>query len=385
MGTISGYKFNDTNANGVWNAGEVPIQGVVIYIDANNDGKLDNGEIATVTDANGYYKLSNLPAGNYAVREVVPAGWVQSAGPSGSTVITVASGQNVTGVNFGDYLGATVSGYKFNDANADGAWDCGEVGLSGWQIFVDYNGTGQYAANDPTAVTDSTGHYSITGVKAGTWQVLEVQQAGWVRTTPDQSVTLTSGSNVSNVDIGNFHGSLVMAGDTATIGFWANKNGQALIDSLNGGSTAKALGNWLATNFANLYGAQAGANDLAGKTNAQIAAYFVTLFNQQGQKLAAQVLSTALAVYVTDSTYAGGTYAAKYGFVVNGTGTGAVSYNIGANGAAFGVANNSVMTVWQILNATNARAYRGVLWNGNTTYDNMGNAVFSGINQTGDI
>jgi hypothetical protein len=384
-GTISGYKFNDTNANGVWNTGEKPLQGVVIYIDANGDGKLDNGETATVTDANGFYKFNNLAPGSYAVREVVPAGWVQSAGPSGSTVITVGSGQNVTGVNFGDYLGGTVSGCKYNDSNADGACESGECGMSGWLIFVDYNGTGQYAANDPCAVTDANGCYSITGVKAGAWQVVEVQQSGWIRTTADACVTLTGGSCASNVNIGDFHGSLVMAGDAATIGFWAGTNGQALIKSLNGGSTSKALGTWLATNFANLYGAQAGANNLAGKTNAQIAAYFVTLFNQSGSKLAAQVLSTALAVYVTDSTYAGGTYAAKYGFIVNTTGTQAASYNIGSNGAAFGVANNTTMTVWQILTATNTRAYRGILWNGNATYDNMGYVVFSGINQAGAI
>jgi len=38
-------------------------------------------------------------------------------------------------------------------------------------------------------------------------------------------------------------------GDTATIGFWNNKNGQALINSLNGGPNSPALATWLATNF----------------------------------------------------------------------------------------------------------------------------------------
>ena len=67
----------------------------------------------------------------------------------------------------------------------------------------------------------------------------------------------------------------MISGDTATIGFWHNKNGQALIDSLNGGSTATALGNWLATQFPYLYGPQS-SNNLTGATNAQVAALFLT-------------------------------------------------------------------------------------------------------------
>ena len=46
----------------------------------------------------------------------------------------------------------------------------------------------------------------------------------------------------------------VSKGDTATIGYWHNKNGQALINALNGGPTSKTLANWLATQFPYLYG-----------------------------------------------------------------------------------------------------------------------------------
>ena len=47
----------------------------------------------------------------------------------------------------------------------------------------------------------------------------------------------------------------VGAGQFATIGFWQNSNGQAVINSFNGSSTSTALGNWLASNFPNLFGA----------------------------------------------------------------------------------------------------------------------------------
>ena len=115
-------------------------------------------------------------------------------------------------------------------------------------------------------------------------------------------------------------------GDTATIGFWQNKNGQALINSLNGGNGSMKLANWLAYNFPCLFGTYAANNPplktLAGMTNAGVAAFFVDLFKVKGQKTYAQVLGAALACYVTDSTLAG-TAAAKYGFNVSSLGTGA--------------------------------------------------------------
>jgi hypothetical protein len=179
-------------------------------------------------------------------------------------------------------------------------------------------------------------------------------------------------------------------GQTATIGYWQNKNGQALLKSLNGGPGATNLGNWLATNFPNLWGANAGANNLAGKTNAQIASYYVTRFNVRGQKLDAQVLSVAFATYVTNSTLAGNV-AAKYGFKVNAMGTGSATVNVGTAGSAFGVANNTNLSVWQILRATDQLSAGGTgasrfdLYNGNQTLRNLANTLYTYINEHGDI
>jgi hypothetical protein len=178
-------------------------------------------------------------------------------------------------------------------------------------------------------------------------------------------------------------------GMTATIGFWQNKNGQALIKSLNGGPTATNLGTWLATNFPNLWGAQAGPNNLAGKTNAQVAAFYLTKFNVKGQKLDAQILATAFATYVTNNTLAGAA-AVKYGFKVDSLGTASATVNVGSSGAAFGVANNSTLTVWQILQATDRLSAGGSgasqfdPYNGNQSLRNLANTVFTLINERGD-
>ncbi|HEY1858987.1 MAG TPA: Ig-like domain-containing protein, partial [Gemmataceae bacterium] len=174
----------------------------------------------------------------------------------------------------------------------------------------------------------------------------------------------------------------VTSGLTKSKGFWGNSNGQALIKSFNGGSTATALSSWLATYFSNLYGAGAGANNLTGKTNAQVAAFFLTEASLSNPALEAQVLTTALNVYATTSSL-GGTAGQAYGFSVSATGLGARSFNVGKDGAAFGVANNTTLNVFELLEAVNKYAVNGVLYNGNTMLRNESSDLFNSLNNAG--
>jgi hypothetical protein len=180
----------------------------------------------------------------------------------------------------------------------------------------------------------------------------------------------------------------VQKGQTAGIGFWNNKNGQALIKALpvvtNPDGSVTSVANWLAATLPNMFGANSG-NDLAGKSNAYIAALFQSDFVMKGVKLDAQVLATALAVYATSATLDPTQVAANYGFIVSGDGVGAVTWNVGSNGDAFGVANNTTMTVMDLLLATDAQAVNGLLYNGNAAKRNEANAVYSALNQAGSI
>ena len=76
--TLSGSKFNDLNGNGVWDAGEVGIQGWTIFLDANGDGIMQSNEQSTQTDADGHYTFTGLLPGSYIVGEVQRDGWVQT-------------------------------------------------------------------------------------------------------------------------------------------------------------------------------------------------------------------------------------------------------------------------------------------------------------------
>jgi hypothetical protein len=96
------------------------------------------------------------------------------------------------------------------------------------------------------------------------------------------------------------------------------------------------------------------------------------------------VLATALNVYAT-TTSLGGSAATAYGFTVSATGLGARSFNVGSSGAAFGVANNTTLNVYQILKRANQQAVNGVLYNGDPTLRKAANDVFDGINAAGGL
>src|SRR5262249_31601921 len=60
--------------------------------------------------------------------------------------------------------------------------------------------------------------------------------------------------------------------------------------------------------------------------------------------------------------------------------------NVGSNGAAFGVANNTTLTVLQLLQATNTLSTPGNLYGGNGTLTNQANTIYDqSVNSAGDI
>ena len=136
-----------------------------------------------------------------------------------------------------------------------------------------------------------------------------------------------------------------------------------------------------------MYGA-GGVNDLTGtgETNQDVANLLETdVHGNSAQKIDGQILSTALSVYATDRTLAGGDYAASYGFIVTTVGTGMSTYNIPkADYSAFGISSNASSLNVSILNLLidlNDQTSGGTLGSNSGIY----NTVFSGINSKGTI
>lgn len=73
----------------------------------------------------------------------------------------------------------TISGIKYFDRNANGFQDGGDVGLAGWAVELKDGD-----AVIDSIITDENGDYSFANLVTGTYQVCEVNQAGWTPTNP---------------------------------------------------------------------------------------------------------------------------------------------------------------------------------------------------------
>ena len=98
--TVSGAAYNDLDGNGFpargspgWKAWNVNLY-----------DSLDNLVAAAITDSNGNFAFTSVPAGSYIVAETVPTNWVQTQ-PLYPTQYSfqAQSGHNLSALNFGDH------------------------------------------------------------------------------------------------------------------------------------------------------------------------------------------------------------------------------------------------------------------------------------------
>jgi len=207
---------------------------------------------------------------------------------------------------------ATISGVKYYDANLNGERDAGEVGIAGWKIeLYMWNEDAEDWVYVDTAYTGEAGDYIFTVTEAGTYRVVEVMPSEmWVQTALEDGyyeIEVTLGETYTDNDFGNV--CLMPGTGGKTLGFWSNKNGQALITSgdvteLNGLNLYKPSG-WTYPSF---------SGDLA-TAKAQIKNYLLSATAKDMRwMLSAQLIATKLnvlhgfldgstIVYVGSSTY----------------------------------------------------------------------------------
>lgn len=164
--SISGTIWEDTNADGTFDGAETELIGgvMVSLTDANH-----NIIATTMTDVNGDYSFSNIPAGIYVVSvqetDAELLGYWHSLGTDSepSSTVVDASTASVADVDFGYYQNAaSIGNYVWDDVNMDGLQDAVETGIENVLVTleIDYNGDGtaEIAIVD---TTDATGHYSF--------------------------------------------------------------------------------------------------------------------------------------------------------------------------------------------------------------------------------
>ena len=99
---ITGTKWADLDGNGFQDPGEPGIAGVFIYLDLDNDDRIDLGEPRAVTDSNGNYTINFPGPGIYTIREVVDPGFVQTFPVGGEHIVDFTGTVLATNYNFGN-------------------------------------------------------------------------------------------------------------------------------------------------------------------------------------------------------------------------------------------------------------------------------------------
>jgi hypothetical protein len=119
---------------------------------------------------------------------------------------------------------ATIIGTKFYDFNNDGIQNNGEVGIQDWLVRINPPAQAGTTCN----LTDSSGGYLfLVDPNSGGYTITEADplQTNWVHTTATSGTATAGTGTIQGPNFGNL---CTGAGGGLTLGFWSNKNGQAL-------------------------------------------------------------------------------------------------------------------------------------------------------------
>jgi hypothetical protein len=207
-----------TNVSGGHSTGTSPcLQGITIALAPFDDTDNPGGEYKVWLSTNPAFPNDQTKTDNF---KVVNAGCVVICDPPPPQSI--------------------ITGFKFYDTNGNGQFDASDFKIPGWQIaaagsavdsknptFTDVSGTYSFT------VDNSTGDYTISEV----FPMAPVSGPQWVATTAitgiaSSTLDVNSGPNFGNICVGN-------PGNALTLGFWSNKNGEALMTGTATGTTIK--------------------------------------------------------------------------------------------------------------------------------------------------
>lgn len=180
--SISGFKYNDQNGNGSFNAGEPRLPGWTIYIDANDNNILDAGELSTVTNSTGDYIFENLLPGTHIVREVIQSGWTQTQpgfGAGFKYTVTLNVNAPTATRNFGNRELPSIKVTKWSDQDNSGTINAPDTRVPNWRFYIDANNNNQLDSGEVDALTDANGDAYFLGMTAGTYRIREVLEPGW--------------------------------------------------------------------------------------------------------------------------------------------------------------------------------------------------------------
>ena len=230
-GSIGDYVWRDLDRDGVQDAGEPGIQGVLVTLYDNAGTPVGT----TTTDATGHFNFIDLQPGNYTLGFPTDLGnglvlsnpdqasdstdSDPATGTGRTPVIILAAGQHVDTTDAGYQSNlASIGNFVWNDTDRDGQQDPGEPGIQ--DVVVTLLNSSGTAIGSTT--TDATGYYSFVDLQPGTYavqfpasfnsgnDVLTTQGLGNNATDSDPNkttgitanITLVAGQNNDSLDAG---------------------------------------------------------------------------------------------------------------------------------------------------------------------------------------
>jgi len=178
---IGDFVWNDTDKDGVQDAGEPGIAGVTITLYSGTTPVR-----TTITDNNGYYLFSDVPAGSYTLGITRPIGYILSTANVGNDALdsdfdpatqktasfsVVAGTSNLTfdaGLQVTSLTTVAAVGDKvWNDIDNDGLQDANEPGVPGVTVRL-YTSANVLTG---TMITDEFGNYMFNNLNPGSYYV----------------------------------------------------------------------------------------------------------------------------------------------------------------------------------------------------------------------
>jgi len=212
--TIGDFVWNDTDGNGIQDAGETGVPGVILRLLDENGGPVTDAAgaaIEAITGEDGSYALQGVVGTTYIVEVVPPDGLTFVAPDAGDDTldsdVLLETGRTepfaLTGEDLTRDAGfnatvaveeetGTVSGFVWNDTDGNGARDSGESGVSGVAVAL----LGADGAAAGTATTDAAGVYQFTGIAAGTYAVSVSLPEGYTFSPGGQDSTVDPSTGV---------------------------------------------------------------------------------------------------------------------------------------------------------------------------------------------
>ena len=249
-GTIEGTVWNDVNQDRIRDITDPGLEGWTVFLDINTNELLDPTEPWAVTDAEGFYRFTDVPAGDYEVTEILPVGWDTDIDIKQTAEVQALQTVTQDFVNFSTVYGS-ISGTVWNDQNGDGdrAMDpvTGldlEPGLEGWTIFLDDNANGTLDATEISTTSDTTGNYVFPSVVNGSHRVREILPSTSWSPAPgfavQQFVNVMANEQTNGVDFANF--TVLNGAISGTV--WNDVNRDGVRNSLLGAFVEPGLQGW---------------------------------------------------------------------------------------------------------------------------------------------